>query len=64
MKNKSQSSSATGTVTTLADAPMGINRKERVILEILYPDGQVDDVINQINQARGSIVASNKTFGQ
>jgi hypothetical protein len=63
LKNKSQSSSATGTVTTLADAPMGINRKERVILEILYPDGQVDDVINQINQARGSIVASNKTFG-
>ena len=63
LKNKSQSSSATGTVTALADAPMGINRKERVILEILYPDGQVDDVINQINQARGSIVASNKTFG-
>jgi hypothetical protein len=63
LKIKSQSSSATGTVTKLADAPMGINQKEREILEILYPDGQVDDVINQINQARGSIVASNKTFG-
>ena len=63
LKNKSQSSSATGTVTKLADAPMGINQKEREILEILYPEGQVDDVINQINQARGSIVASNRTFG-
>jgi len=63
LKNKSQSSSATGTVTKLADAPMGINQKEREILEILYPEDQVDDVINQINQARGSIVASNKTFG-
>ena len=63
LKNKSQSSSATGTVTKLADAPMGINQKEREILEILYPEDQIDDVINQINQARGSIVASNRTFG-
>ena len=63
LKSKSQSSSATGTVTKLADAPMGVNQKEREILEILYPESQVDDVINQINQARGSIVASNRTFG-
>jgi len=63
LKSKSQSSSATGTVTKLADAPMGINQKEREILEILYPEDQIDDVINQINQARGSIVASNRTFG-
>lgn len=63
LKSKSQSSSATGTVTKLADAPMGINQKEREILEILYPEEQIDDVINQINQARGAIVASGKTFG-
>lgn len=42
---------------------MGINQKEREILEILYPEEQIDDVINQINQARGAIVASGKTFG-
>jgi len=63
LKLKSQSTSATGTVTKLADAPMGINQKEREILEILYPGDKIEDIIVKVNQARGSIVASNKVFG-
>jgi len=63
LKSKGQGSSATGTVTKLADADLGINKKEREILEILYPEESIDDVINQINQARGAIVASSRTFG-
>ena len=63
IKLKSQSTSATGTVTKLADAPMGINQKEREILEILYPGDKIEDIIVKVNQARGSIVASNKVFG-
>ena len=63
LKLKSQSTSGTGTVTKLADAPMGINQKEREILEILYPGDKIEDIIVKVNQARGSIVASNKVFG-
>jgi hypothetical protein len=63
LKMKSQSSSATGAVTKLSDMDLGINQKERIILEILYPGDKLDDIIVKINQARGSIVASNRTFG-
>jgi hypothetical protein len=63
LKMKSQSSSATGTISKLADMDLGINQKEREILEILYPGDKIEDIIVKINQARGSIVASNRTFG-
>ena len=63
LKLKSQSSSATGTVTKLADGQMGINQKEREILEILYPGELIEDILVKVNKARGSIVAANKTFG-
>ena len=62
LKLKSQSSSATGTITKLADSAMGINQKEREILEILYPGDKIEDILVKVNQARGSIVASSKTF--
>jgi len=63
LKLKSKSSSATGTISKLADMDLGINQKEREILEILYPGEKLEDIIVKINQARGSIVASNRTFG-
>jgi len=63
LKLKSQSSSATGTVTKLADGQMGINQKEREILEILYPGELIEDILVKVNKARGSIVAANRTFG-
>jgi len=63
LKLKSQSSSATGTVTKLSDMAMGINQKEREILEILYPGELIEDILVKVNKARGSIVAANKTFG-
>ena len=63
LKLKSQSSSATGTVTKLADGQMGINQKEREILEILYPGELIQDILVKVNRARGSIVAANRTFG-
>jgi len=63
LKLKSKSSSAIGTISKLADMDLGINQKEREILEILYPGEKLEDIIVKINQARGSIVASNRTFG-
>ena len=57
------SPSALGTITKLADRDLGLNQKERVILEILYPGELLEDIITKINQARGSIVASSRTFG-
>ena len=63
LKLKSQSSSATGTISKLADMDLGINQKEREILEILYPGEKLEEIIVKINQARGSVVASNRTFG-
>tara|TARA_R110002020_G_C16297919_1_gene772929 strand:+ start:1418 stop:3442 length:2025 start_codon:yes stop_codon:yes gene_type:complete len=63
LKGKSQSGSKVGTVSKLSDKPDEINLKEREILEILYPDEKIDDIVAQINQARGSIMASQKTYG-
>lgn len=63
LKLKSKSSSATGTISKLADMDLGINQKEREILEILYPGEKLEEIIVKINQARGSVVASNRTFG-
>ena len=63
LKLKSMSPSALGTITKLADRDLGLNQKERVILEILYPGELLEDIITKINQARGSIVASSRTFG-
>lgn len=63
LKGKSQSGSKVGTISKLADKPDEINLKEREILEILYPNEKIDDIILKINQARGSIMASQKTFG-
>lgn len=61
LKLKSKSSSATGTVKTLADAD--INQKQREILETLYPNEKIDDIILKINRTRSSIVAATKAFG-
>jgi hypothetical protein len=63
LKLKSKSPSATGTISKLGDMDLGINQKEREILETLYPGDELEDIIVKINQARGSIVASNRTFG-
>jgi len=62
LKRKSQSSQKIGTITSLADAPDDLNKKERVILEILYPGDKIETIISKINQARGSIFARGKTF--
>jgi hypothetical protein len=63
LKLKSKSPSATGAISKLGDMDLGINQKEREILETLYPGDKLEDIIVKINQARGSIVASNRTFG-
>ena len=63
LKYKSQTTSATGTVTKLSDMDMGINQKEREILEILYPGELIEDILVKVNKARSSIVAAGKVFG-
>ena len=63
LKYKSQTTSATGTVTKLSDMDMGINQKEREILEILYPGELIEEILVKVNKARSSIVAAGKVFG-
>jgi len=41
---------------------MGINQKEREILEILYPGELIEDILVKVNKARGSIAADGKMF--
>ena len=63
LKFKSQAASPVGTVTKLADRDLGINSKEREILEIIYPGEKIESIIEKINKARGAIVAESKMFG-
>jgi hypothetical protein len=63
LKLKSKSTSAVGTITKLSDQKLGINQKEREILEILYPGDALETILQKINLARGAIVAEGKIFG-
>jgi len=63
LKFKSQAASPVGTVTKLADRDLGINSKEREILEIIYPGEKIESIIEKINKAKGAVVAESKMFG-